>query len=173
MPQLVKIVFKWDGVVDKFIGDALMAVFGTLEGEGDAEYRATAAAIEFKRALHDMNTERARSGKEAISIGVGVNTGVLLAGFIGSAQRLEYTCIGDTVNTSSRICSMAERDQVLISESTYLVVRDRVNVVPVGLRQFKGKETEVMVYEARGLRETQHAGAPSKLQFQNGQTLRR
>lgn len=77
-------------------------------------------------------------------------SGELLAGFIGCSQRLEYTCIGDTVNTSSRICSMAQRQQVLISEFTYEKVKDRIKAVPIGYRQFKGKQKEVMVYEALG-----------------------
>lgn len=125
-----------------------MAVFGTLEDERDAEFRATAAAIEFKDALRDMNVERERAGKAPVSVGVGVNTGPLLAGFVGSSQRLEYTVIGDAVNTASRICSMAERDQVLISDSTHELVRGRIQARPVGMRTFKGKEREVMVWEA-------------------------
>ncbi|KAI9331254.1 hypothetical protein DFJ73DRAFT_85730 [Zopfochytrium polystomum] len=150
--RLVRIVFKYEGVVDKYIGDALMAVFGTLDEETDAEYRSVATALEFVQTINDMNEDRRRQGKEPISIGVGVNTGELLAGFIGCAQRLEYTCIGDTVNTSSRICSMAEKDQVLISEMTYQAVKNLVNVRPVGYRQFKGKTQEVMVYEALSLK---------------------
>ncbi|KAJ3115230.1 hypothetical protein HDU96_001014 [Phlyctochytrium bullatum] len=150
--RLVRIVFKYEGVVDKYIGDALMAVFGTMEDETDSEYRSVAAAIEFKETIREMNEERKRQGKDTISIGVGVNTGELLAGFIGSSQRLEYTCIGDTVNTSSRICDMSSRDQVLISEFTYEAVKDWVVAEPVGYRQFKGKTTEVMVYEALSIK---------------------
>ncbi|KAJ1564455.1 hypothetical protein HK405_014827 [Cladochytrium tenue] len=150
--RLVRIVFKYEGVVDKYIGDALMAVFGTLEDETDPEYRSVAAALEFITAIADMNRERKVMGKHPISIGVGVNTGELVTGFIGCAQRLEYTSIGDTVNTSSRICSMAGKDEVLISETTYQAVRDWVNVRPVGMRQFKGKTQEVMVYQAIGIR---------------------
>jgi adenylate cyclase len=150
---LVTIVFKYNGVVDKYIGDALMAVFGSLEDDLDAEFRAVSAALEFKLAIQAMNEDRARFGKEPISIGVGLNTGTrcnigeILVGFIGSSQRLEYTCIGDTVNTSSRVCSMAKQNQVLISEFTYKHVADRVQAVQVGARQFKGKQQEVMVYE--------------------------
>ncbi|KAJ3291532.1 hypothetical protein HDU76_007260 [Blyttiomyces sp. JEL0837] len=150
--RLVRIVFKYEGVVDKYIGDALMAVFGTLEEEKDAEYRSVAAALEFKTTIKEMNEDRVRRGKEAISIGVGVNTGELVAGFIGSIQRLEYTCIGDTVNTSSRICDMAKQDQVYISETTYEAIKDYVTVEPVGYRQFKGKRKEVMIYEALAIK---------------------
>ncbi|KAJ3062267.1 hypothetical protein HDU98_001831 [Podochytrium sp. JEL0797] len=144
--RLVRVVFKWEGVVDKYIGDALMACFGTLDEETDSEYRAVAAALEYISVIREMNEFRVRQGKTPIQIGVGVNTGNLLAGFIGCAQRLEYTCIGDTVNTSSRICDMATQDQVLISEFTYERVREWVEVEAVGYRQFKGKKKEVMIY---------------------------
>lgn len=74
---MVTIVFKYNGVVDKYIGDALMAVFGTLEDDEDAEFRAVSAALEFKLAIVDMNEDRARFNKEPISIGVGLNTGII------------------------------------------------------------------------------------------------
>jgi adenylate cyclase len=146
--RLVKIVFKYDGVVDKYIGDELMAVFGTIEEEPDPEYRAVAAGIEFQTAISQMNRERQLQHKEPIAIGVGINTGVLLAGFIGSSQRLEYTCIGDTVNTSSRICGLAEGESVLIGESTYEKVRDFIECQQIGSKQVKGKDKGVMVYRA-------------------------
>lgn len=152
----MKITFKHNGIVDKFIGDALMAVFGTIEDEPDAEVRAVSAGLEFQEAIRNMNNDRSQYGKDPVSIGVGINTGnhlisdlgLLLAGFIGSQQRLEYTCIGDTVNTSSRICDLAEQGEVLISEFTYNRVRESINCEPFGMRQFKGKLKEVMVYRA-------------------------
>ncbi len=72
---MVRVVFKYDGVVDKYIGDELMAVFGSLEQEVDPEYRAVAAGIEFIKEIQDMNADRARFGKDPIAIGVGINTG--------------------------------------------------------------------------------------------------
>ena len=131
-----------------------MAAFGTIDVDDgneklkDPEFNAVAAALEFQRAIKDMNDDRVRQNKDPISVGVGVNTGILIAGFIGSSRRLEYTCIGDTVNTSSRICSMAQQHQVLISETTYEFVKNRIHCEPVGFRQFKGKEKDVMIYEA-------------------------
>ncbi|KAL2916432.1 hypothetical protein HK105_203862 [Polyrhizophydium stewartii] len=164
--RLVRIVFRYNGVIDKYIGDALMAVFGTLDDDVDAEFRAVAAAFEFKKAVKDMNEDRKRQGKEdTISIGVGVNTGELVVGFIGSSQRLEYTCIGDSVNTSSRVCSMAKHDQVLISEFTYKYVADRIESVAVGSRQFKGKQKEVLVYEVLAIKhpKSDAASVPASL----------
>jgi adenylate cyclase len=163
-------VFKYDGVVDKYIGDALMAVFGTLEDEKEAEFRAVGAALEFITAISEMNEERARARLPKITIGVGVNTGELVAGFIGCSKRLEYTCIGDTVNTSSRICDVAEPNQVLISETTYEAVKHRIQAVDVGGRMFKGKEKEVKVYEALGL--TEEGKKSAKTFTNNAKTLK-
>lgn len=77
----------------------------------------------------------------------------MLAGFIGSSLRLEYTVIGDNVNIASRVCSMASKNQILISEYTYDIVKDRIDSVQIGSRQFKGKQKEVMVYEIVAIKE--------------------
>jgi adenylate cyclase len=79
--------------------------------------------------------------------------GDMLAGFIGSSLRLEYTVIGDNVNIASRVCSMASKNQILISEYTYNCVKDRIDSVQIGSRQFKGKQKEVMVYEITAIKE--------------------
>ncbi|KAI9218273.1 hypothetical protein BC828DRAFT_389092 [Blastocladiella britannica] len=150
--RLVQIVFKYNGVVDKFIGDELMAVFGTLAEENtDPTYsvlNSVMAALEFKTAIESMNHDRGRQGKPPIAIGVGLNTGRLITGFMGSSQRLEYTCIGDTVNLASRICGFAAPDQVLLSEETAKYVRGRVDVRFQCAKAFKGKERETRVFEA-------------------------
>eukprot|EP01137_Pigoraptor_chileana_P033454 Opistho-2@24328 len=145
--RLVSIVFRRQGILDKYIGDALMAVFGTLDSEIDPVYNSVAAAIEFRDAIRVMNAERAQLNLDPIGIGVGVNTGSLVAGFVGCHQRLEYTCIGDTVNTSSRICDMAAADQVLVSKSTCDIVKDRIELKYVASRKFKGKAIEIDIYE--------------------------
>ena len=153
--RLVKIVFKHGGVLDKYIGDCLMASFGTLAGqEEQAELKAVSAALEFKEAIAEINQERAYNGKEPIYIGVGLNTGDLVAGYIGSSQRLEYTCIGDTVNTASRICSMASSNQVLVSQDTLMRIQMHVEANFIGNRIFKGKSSEVAVYEVTSLHQS-------------------
>lgn len=160
---LVEIVFMRHGVLDKFIGDALMATWGTLEGDDPdvATYNAVAAAVEFRDAIRELNDERAARGDDPIEMGVGVNTGRLVAGYMGSKRRLEYTVIGDTVNTASRLCGLATGDQVLISEVTQRYIADRIEARYLGTRQVKGKEQEVNVYEAVRLHESANSATGS------------
>ena len=150
--QLVEVVFERHGVLDKFIGDALMAHWGTLENDVDPTFSAVAAALEFRDAIRSFNEEREAEGKLPVGMGVGVNSGPLVAGYMGAKRRLEYTVIGDTVNTSSRLCGLAEPDQVLISEMTYQRIADRIEARYLGTRHVKGKEQGVEVYEALALR---------------------
>lgn len=151
---LVDIVFKRHGVLDKFIGDALMASWGTLEGQDtrSSAFEAVAAAIEFRDAIRELNLEREERGLLPIRMGVGVNTGRLVAGYMGAKRRLEFTVIGDTVNTASRVCGIAEGDQVLLSEATQRHVADRIEARYLGARQVKGRERNVGVYEATRVR---------------------
>lgn len=153
--RLVEVVFRRHGVLDKFIGDALMASWGTI-GDEDVEtstFNCVAAAIEFRDEIRELNEERAAAGLSPIMMGVGVNTGGLVAGYMGSRRRLEFTVIGDTVNTASRVCGIADGDQVLISDSTYRYVADRIEARYLGTRQVKGKEQEIGVYEALRIKE--------------------
>ncbi|MEO1334441.1 MAG: adenylate/guanylate cyclase domain-containing protein, partial [Myxococcota bacterium] len=96
--RLVEVVFQFHGVLDKFIGDALMATWGAIEGKNqeDSVYNSVAAAIEFRDVIRELNDERTERGHAPIRMGVGVNTGQLVAGYMGSRRRLEFTVIGDT-----------------------------------------------------------------------------
>lgn len=148
--RLVEVVFARHGVLDKFIGDALMASWGAIEGgtSEDPVYDCVAAAIDFRDTIDELNGERAGLGLAPIQMGVGVNTGRLVAGYMGSKRRLEFTVIGDTVNTASRICGIATGGQVLISEGTQRLVGDRIESRYLGTHQVKGKAEEIGVYEA-------------------------
>ena len=150
--RLVEVVFKRHGVVDKYIGDALMAHWGTLQHDEDPTFNAVAAAIEFRDSIREFNREREEEGRLPIGMGVGVNTGDLVAGYMGAKRRLEYTVIGDTVNTASRLCGLADADTVMISDVTYQEVADRIEARYVGTKHVKGKEQGVEVYEALAIR---------------------
>lgn len=143
--RMTDILFQYDGTLDKYIGDGLMAVFGApMEKEDDAE-RAIRAAQEMTQALGAMMAGMPDERK--FSIRIGINTGKVVAGNIGSPKRMDYTVIGDAVNTASRLESIAKPNQILIGEETYERVQGKFNIRSVGPRKVKGKTLEVMVYE--------------------------
>ncbi len=143
---MTDIVFSYDGTLDKYIGDGLMAVFGApMEKEDDAE-RAILAAKEMKRQLTVMMAEKGLHRKK-FDIRIGVNTGRVVAGNIGSPKRMDYTVIGDPVNIASRLESIAQPNQILIGEETYRAVKDKFKIKKIGPKKVKGKTAQVMVYE--------------------------
>lgn len=149
---MIETVFKHDGTLDKFLGDAVMAVFGAPIAHPDHAKRAVRTAIAMQEGISVLNEARAREGKERIQIGVGVSVGEVVAGTVGSGERMEYTVIGDSVNLASRLESNAKPGRILISGRTYDKVRNLVEVVPLGPIKVKGKEEQVEVYEVVGHR---------------------
>ena len=150
--RMVKIVFDFNGMVDKFIGDCLMCGFGLIEDTIDPELRAINAALAMRRAVYSYNESRYLQGKSPISVGIGLNTGTVFFGVLGSTERVEVTSIGDTVNISSRICDLASNNEILISESTFLKVKHDINAKSLGGKQLKGKQRPVKLYEVTGSR---------------------
>jgi adenylate cyclase len=143
--RMTDILFQYDGTLDKYIGDGLMAVFGApMEKEDDAE-RGIRAAQEMIQALAAMMAGMPDERK--FTIRIGINTGKVVAGNIGSPKRMDYTVIGDAVNTASRLESIAQPNQILIGEETYERVQGKFNIRSVGTRKVKGKTVELMVYE--------------------------
>ncbi|MGO8692661.1 MAG: adenylate/guanylate cyclase domain-containing protein [Rectinemataceae bacterium] len=100
---MVDIIFKHDGTLDKFVGDGIMATFGTPSTSEDDASNAVRAAMEMSSSLRSFNIDRTKSGLEEIRIGIGIHYGQVVVGSIGSGNRLEYTVIGDTVNIASRL----------------------------------------------------------------------
>jgi adenylate cyclase len=153
--EMVSIVMQNNGVVDKYIGDAIMAVFGApVPHERDAE-NAVRAAVEMRAALARLNERLVARGAQPLRTGIGIHTGDVVAGNIGSEQRMEYTVIGDPVNLASRLESNTKelKVDVLISEATYALVKDVVDARPVKEITVKGRAESVMTYEVRGLRD--------------------
>ena len=143
--SMTDIVFSHGGTLDKYIGDGLMAVFGApMEKEDDAE-RAVRTALDIRRQLTAMmKTTRA---DRRFDIRVGLNTGRVVAGNIGSPKRMEYTVIGDPVNVASRLESIAKPNQIIIGEETFGLVKNKFKILEIGMRKVKGKSSGVMVYE--------------------------
>ncbi len=148
--RVVSVLIKHEGVVMKYIGDAVMAMFGVPRQLPDPEARAVAAALEIQALLAALNADRARAGQVVAQFGIGINTGVAVAGNIGSSQRLEYTVVGDAVNLAERLQGQAGPGEVLVSGSTYQRVRGRFRFEPRGEVRVKGKERSVEVWRVVG-----------------------
>jgi adenylate cyclase len=147
--EMVEIVFRHGGTLDKFIGDAIMALWGApLASEDDAD-KAMQAAIDMQRALIPLNEHWKATGKPEIAIGIGINFGEVFAGNIGSEQRMEYTVLGDAVNTASRLCSNAGRGEIMISEPLFKRLKKPPPVEAREPIKVKGKAQAVPIYLAK------------------------
>jgi len=116
---MVDVIFNHEGTLDKFVGDEIIALFGAPVAIPNAEKKAVECALDMMQVLSEFNRTRASEGQEQIRIGIGINTGTVVTGAIGSSRALQYTAIGDAVNTASRLCSVAKPGEVLVSEATF------------------------------------------------------
>lgn len=156
--EMTDLVFENGGTLDKYLGDGLMAVFGAPLAKPDDSLRAVKTAIEMQRALARLNRDWETLGQRSLKIGLGINTGPVTAGNIGSARRMDYTVIGDAVNIASRLCANAAGGQVLISESTHCTLNDRLPAKRLEPIRVKGKETPIEIYEIEW---TENVSSPS------------
>jgi adenylate cyclase len=150
---MVDVLFKHGGTLDKYVGDEIIGLFGAPVELADAPIRAVRCALDMLKALEEFNRTRASEGKEQLRIGIGINSGRVIAGAIGSRLSLQYTVIGDAVNMASRLCSVAKADEVIISPSTmkdchmYVIAEQREPV------QVKGKSEPIQIWNITGLQE--------------------
>ena len=144
--EMVEIVFRNGGTLDKFIGDAVMAQWGAPLGAEDDPDMAMKAAIEMIYALDQLNEKWAAEGRPQLQIGIGLNHGEAFAGNIGSEQRLEFTVIGDSVNIASRLCGAAGAREILISEEMRAALHSEPPLEPREPMALKGKSQVVPVY---------------------------
>lgn len=138
--RMVKIVQKYDGVVDKFIGDNLMAVWGVPYETLKAEEKAVRAALDMLKEIQDWNKELEKQGQPNLAIGIGLNAGIVIAGSLGSSEHMEYTVIGDVVNSAQRAESVAKRNELLITDSVYQNVKSLITSTQLDPIKVKGKE---------------------------------
>jgi adenylate cyclase len=152
--EMTEVIFKHGGTLDKYIGDGLMALFGApqltgVEGAEQYAVRAVSAALDMIDA-HQALMARMDDPSRKFDFRIGINTGLVFAGFFGTRQRLEYTVIGDTVNTASRLEGRAEANTVLISEASLQAINGSFNVQEMGDYQLKGKEQTVRTFKVIG-----------------------
>lgn len=143
---MVDIVFKNHGILDKFLGDQLMAVFGLIPSGNNAAYDAVKSAIEMQNAAEALMDVRDKQDKETYEIGVGINTGSSIVGNVGAETRMDYTVIGDSVNVAARLEQMAKGGEIIIGEQTYCYVQDRFNAEIKGEISVKNRTEPVVCY---------------------------
>ncbi|MGK7909070.1 MAG: CHASE2 domain-containing protein [Synechococcus sp.] len=153
---MVEAITHHQGCVDKFIGDAVMAEFGSPISAGYKQdaMNAIRAALDMRAVLSTLRQEWKQVGKPLMFNGIGINFGEVVVGNIGSPQRLEYTAIGDTVNVASRVESLTKdfKTDLIVTQSVYELVQDEIEVNPLGTRQLRGRSSETALFEVIGLK---------------------
>lgn len=151
---MIDIVAENEGMVDKLMGDSVMALFGAPISLGNDPLRAVQCALDMQRAVIDFNRAQTEKGLPSLDMGIGINTGPVVAGNIGSARRMEYTVIGDNVNVAARLQGLAGPGEILVSAATLERVQQQVEATAMQPMTLKGKERPVDVFRIDGLRFT-------------------
>jgi len=145
--DMTPIVFANEGLLDKFMGDGMMALFGVPYACDEAASNAVRAAVQMQRRMTAVNEELTAMGLSKITIGIGINTGTATVGYIGSRDRTDYTAIGDTVNLAARLEKRADPGQIIISKFTFEAIGTAFPVRPCDQIMVKGKQQPVQIYE--------------------------
>lgn len=130
---LTECIFRNDGTVDKFVGDAILAVFGSPDPDPQHRKKAVQAALDMQQAMIEVNRRRSQRSEQVCEIGIGVHSGEVLHGFIGSVERMEFTVIGDAVNKTARYCDGAKGTEILISPDVHQHVWRMVDAIPTSI----------------------------------------
>ncbi|MEY2460082.1 MAG: adenylate cyclase, partial [Acidimicrobiaceae bacterium] len=143
---MVDKIFKYEGTLDKFMGDGIMALWGAPVAHPNDASLSVQCALDQMRALGEFNRNRVSQGQPALAIGIGIHTGPLVAGYIGSSKALSYTVIGDTANTSARLCGIAHTGQIIVSETTYARLGSRFEFEELPPATVKNKEHALRIF---------------------------
>lgn len=150
---MVDVLFAHGGTLDKYVGDEIIGLFGAPVELADAPLRAVRCALDMLKALEEFNRTRASEGKEQIHIGIGINSGRVIAGAIGSTRTLQYTVIGDAVNIAARLCNVAKANEIIISPSTMSQCGNHLIAEQREPQQVKGKSELIQIWNITGLQE--------------------
>ncbi|MGD8717198.1 MAG: adenylate/guanylate cyclase domain-containing protein [Candidatus Zixiibacteriota bacterium] len=154
---MIDIIFLYEGALDKFLGDGVMAYWNAPLDQDHAPLKSAIAAIEMQSAIATFNKKRSKENKEPVYAGIGITTGEVVAGNIGSEKKMEYTVIGDKVNLAQRIEGQTDRGQILIDNTTYQHIKDYCYATPLPPSRVKGKKDPVQTYVLHGLN---HSAGP-------------
>jgi adenylate cyclase len=160
LAAMTDIIFRYDGIVDKFIGDGILAYWGAFT-PGNHARGAACAALEMIRRLAELNERWKAQGRAPIAIGIGINTGTVIFGNLGRGKKIEFTVIGDAVNLTSRLESLNKEfgTSIIVSKTTRDLLGDEADVRALGGVKVKGKTTETTVFELLGLKPAEAPGA--------------
>jgi adenylate cyclase len=147
--QMTPILFEHQGLLDKYMGDNVMALFGVPYESQDAAVNAVKTAIAMQQRLKELSGPLKQEAKAEICVGIGINFGTGTVGYIGSKERTDYTAVGDVVNLAARLEKQAKAGQIIISESVRQALGDAFEVRPVGIISVKGRTEKVKVYEVK------------------------
>ena len=152
---MVEVIFAHGGALDKFIGDCIMAHWGAFVQRKDDPGEAVRTAVDMQAKLKDVNAEWKKAGRPTVNIGIGINTGEAVVGYMGSSvHRLELTAIGDAVNLASRLCSVAKTGEVIVSAETLRRAGGGLNYDELPATKVKGKEQPIPIFRVNGYEET-------------------
>ena len=146
---MVESIFKFEGTLDKFMGDGIMAFWGAPAFHADDAGRCVQCAVEQLDVLDQLNAQRIASNAVPLAAGIGIHTGPLISGYVGSSKSLSYTVIGDTVNTSARLCGIAAGGQILVSEATAIALGGKFALDSLPDAALKGKEKPLKIFAVR------------------------
>jgi len=149
LERMSRIILKYDGIIDEIIGDSILAVFGVPEKHETDPARAVACAIAMQNALDDLNGEFTREGHPFLEMGIGINTGSVVVGNIGSEVRMKYAVVGSAVNTAARIESNTVGGQILLGESTYDLIKEMVTSDAPQAFMMKGIKRPLVTYAVK------------------------
>ncbi|NLI98582.1 HAMP domain-containing protein [bacterium] len=149
LTEMTTIIFQNEGTIDKFMGDCIMAIFGAPVKHDADVFHAVNSAVEIQKKVEELNRQRLLEGKRDIHVGIGINYGEAVVGNIGSTQRLEYTVIGDSVNTAARLQTLAKGGEIVVSESVYHEAKDKFDFIPMEPVQVKGKSKLLNVWKLK------------------------
>ncbi len=151
---MIEIIFKYNGTLDKIIGDALMVIYGVPNATGNDTENAVYTAIEMQEKLIEFNQQRIMHSKCPIKIGIGINRGRVISGNIGSRQQMNFTVIGDAVNLASRLCSAAKSDEIIVADTVWKHVKHdkKLKALKLNPIKVKGKEKPIQIMQVQYFR---------------------